>query len=527
MRAINESSLHFSLDSGSTKRLKSFRKRLSSDQFKVVFDDKVIDLVIKYALKPESVREQLDYLNNLKDGDGIPFARSIKQYSQMNEVWEHFSRQEKDSFRWAHHYQVAERIVLERYSKARLSPLTYSSDDDIVDGLTDLGTSTGWTSIVDGKQKKRDVISGSYSSFESKIKEAKSEGSFNTPMLPGVRTQCSGEFTEEGEQTGSCKHKTRPIWMVDVWTVIAERMWGKPLTEWLKSYKYSAVGKDDFQLKQRISSMRLEKWNHISIDYSKYDSSIPSWLIDSAFKVIKSAFKHCDEDLLEVLKYDFICKNLITATDVVYVNHGNPSGSGLTTIINGICNEIMTEAWASFLNMSNDVDYIIMGDDNLIYFNGKVDKGIIASYLLHNFGVQVNEDKTTIGTKGDDPEFLSRIWRIDGAFRHPFILLSKLAFPEKWRDYSQIEPMLVLYSYILAYPMGMRELIDVQAFLKSSKDLLSEISLNKALVKFMPYNVQLAYEHNGGILPHANPQLMSLRLGRGNNIVESGLESCG
>jgi hypothetical protein len=285
--------------------------------------------------------------------------------------------------------------------------------------------------------------------------------------------------------------------MVDVYTVIAERQWAKPLTEWLKGYPYSAIGKDDEQLQRRIGSMRIRYWNYISIDYSKFDSSIPSWLIDSAFKVIASAFISQDLALLEVLKEDFINKNLITSDGLIHVNHGNPSGSGFTAIVNGICNEIMTETWAAYLHMTNKLEYIIMGDDNLIYFNGQVSKGVIASYLLHNFGVKVNEDKTSMGTKGDFPEFLSREWTNNGPYRHPNILLSKLLFPEKWRNHSECPAELVIYSYILAYPAGMRELIDVEKFLFDVKSMLKNVEVTPALVKLMPYNVQLAYELKG------------------------------
>lgn len=504
MRAINESSLQSCLDSGSTKRLTSFRKRLRTDNSKVVFDDQTVNLVKEFASKPANVRVQLEYLDNLTDPDGVRFARSIKEYSKMEEVWNEFNKKEKDSFRWSKNFQTAERIVMERYSKARLRTLQYHDDQDIEDALTDLGTSTGWTSVVEGFNKKRDVIVGSFQHYKRKEDLAKREGSFQALMLPGVRTQCSGEYTEDGKQTNTCKHKTRPIWMVDVYTVIAERMWAKPLTKWLSGYAYSAVGKDDHDLFTRIGSMRISKWNYISVDYSKYDSSIPSWLIDSAFRVIKAAFVSQDEDLLNVLKDDFICKNLVTADGVVYVNHGNPSGSGFTTIVNGICNEIMTECWGSYLNMNSDLEYMIMGDDNLIYFNGKVDKGIIASYLLHNFGVKVNEDKTTIGSKGQDPEFLSRTWTLSGAYRHPNILLSKIAFPEKFRDHTKIDPIWVIYSYILGYPMGMKELIDVPRFMKYASESLRNFDVEKVL-NLMPYNVQLAYRRRG-CLPGLTPK---------------------
>jgi len=502
--AINESQLKNSLDSGSTKRLISFRKRLASDDHRRIFDYDVAEVIKRYALKPESIDEEIDYLYNLEEnrnGVIIPFSRSYKSYDMMKETWESFMLPEKAPFTWNEHFQEAFQRVCERYPH-KLNALKYQSDDDIKDAVTDLSTSSGWTGVVTGKMHKSDVISGSYRTLNAKIEEALANGSFNCPVLPAVRTQCSGEYDESGVRTYKCKHKTRPVWMTDAFQFFAERMFSKPLTEWLKSYDFSAVGKDDSFISKWVHSRQIDGWSYISLDYSKYDSTIPSWLAMKAFEVIERSFQLDDYErrLLNVLCNDFISKNLITANGVLHISHGDPSGSGFTTIVNGICNELITETWGSYLGINN-LKYLIMGDDNLIYSQNKIDGEIVASYIKHNFGIIVNLDKTTHGDRYSSPQFLSRLWTTNGPYRNPNILLSMLIYPERPREYEKIKelvPELIIYSYILAYEAGMRELIDIERFRKDNYPKLKSIKWSQVLLREFPYNLRTVIE-NGEI----------------------------
>jgi hypothetical protein len=427
----------------------------------------------------------------------------------MVETWKDFLVPERSSFRWNTHYKSGFEKVLKRYSRAQLRQIQYDSDQSIANAITDLSTSSGWTRIVTGLSKKSDLVSGSYVTFIAKRDEALRDGSFNAPVIPWYRTQCSGEFTEDGEETGVCKHKSRPIWMVDFYQMVAERSYAKPLTEWLKGYKYSAIGKDDRMINELINGLRLNSWSYISLDYSKYDATMPSWLIKSAFEIIESAFTSLDSGLLHVLCDDFIHKNLITRDGVLHVDHGDPSGSGFTSIVNGICNEIITETWADYLGVDK-IGYIIMGDDNLIYTQRKVDMQSISSYITHNFGVKVNTDKSSFGSQYDDPEFLSRKWTSDGPYRHPSHLISLMCYPEKYRDYERnpgMTPELVMYSYVLGYFAGMRKLIDVDRFMTDMSLILARFEWNKVLLKEVPYNLRVAVENRGNYTPYIDPQM--------------------
>jgi hypothetical protein len=501
MKAISESCLQNRLDSGSTKRYSEYQARLRKDSTQRIFDDRAVRVLKQYAFNPEQIDDELEYLKHLKNDEGELFCRSMGKYTDMEKQYTNFQAPEKDSFRWNRHYKAAVAIVSARYAQAKLKALEYQSDEDIYNAVTDWSTATGWTSIQTGLRKKVDVLDGVFLVYQSREQEAKAKGSFETPIVCGTRTQGSGAYDEKGKRTGTWKSKKRAVFMVDVYTIIAESKFGSPLNDWLKDYSYTAIGKDDRWLTSYVGTCRNNGMNFISLDYSKYDSTIPSWLIHSAFDVIRAAFSEYDSTLLAVIEEDFINKNIITGTGLIHVTHGNPSGSRLTAIINGICNEIMTETWKQALNLRGVCN--IMGDDNLVYLDGihKVDDALVSSisqYITHNFGIVVNADKSNYGSWRDDPEYLSRFWGFSGPYRSVGEVISLIAYPEKFRPYNRkdvmLSPEMIIYSYVLAYRRTMETLIDVERFLRDVNLSYAKIEWTKEQREAVPYNIRLSVE---------------------------------
>lgn len=493
-----ESDLQSCCDSQSRKRLNSYRGMLYSDSDHIIFDDKLRDLLLEYSWDPELVTQVNGYLNNLVSPGDVKFARSIKSYSSLAQLMSAFCLEEAAPFVWNQNFKKAVGIVRDRYSRTKLKPLSYQSNNDILEAISDSHTSAGWTYIRDGYRHKCDFPEEALlSTYNSKVQLALDEGSFNAYSVLFWRTQCSGEYDESGNETDTCKHKTRPVWAVDMWTVICELRWAKPLNLFLKQYPYSAIGKDDRTISRDINYWRMNNPRWISVDYSHYDSTIPSWLIHEAFNIIANMFAMDDTDteLLRILEKDFTYKNAIMYDEVLHVTHGNPSGSGFTAIINGICNEIITETWRIKFGVP-PMDYMIMGDDNLIFLRDMdLDFSDIASYISYNFGIEANAEKGSQGTRDDSPQFLSRTWLRRGPYRHPKILISKMLFPERFRNYGEeITPELVFYSYVLGYRAGMEEAFDLDRFFRDNPQLNKSLVIDsREVLKQMPYNVQIAW----------------------------------
>lgn len=490
----------FALSSGQQARYRSYRSSIVKYNGRIVYDDRVEKVARAYSKDPARIDEVKNYLNEIVDGKGRHFARSYKDYREMVEVLQLFKEKEKDSFRWNEHFKAAFATVSARYPRGKLVALKFNSSEDILEAFQDTNTSAGIVSILEGVSRKCDYpVEKLYSSWVEKTKVALETGSYGYPCTAGYRSQGSGEYTEDGKETGSWKAKTRLIWIVCLWNVISEVMFAHPLIEWLKGYPYTAIAKSDSVIAQSVANSRARCPFWVSLDYSKYDSSIPSWLIDSAFTIVGQAFNlsESEQRLLEVLKHDYIHTSILMDSGVEEVDHGTPSGSGFTSIINGICNEIMTETWAHKLKVDLG-DYMIMGDDNLIFSYQKVDLASIEAYIKVNFGVTLNAEKSKSGTRLDNPEFLSRFWTFDGPYRDPHILVSKMLYPERFRPYGPkgTSPELVFYSYILGYRAGMEKWFDVRRFLQDYNLEDLKYTMSRAAWKNLPYNVRLEWEFN-------------------------------
>lgn len=445
-------------------------------------DPDLLAVVRKYALNLDDVNDTLKYLHDLKDGEGYSYSQSLKQYDKLIESFNKFKMKDHSSFRWNRNYQKALELVKLRFSKKKLKPLSYMCDDDILDALPKVNTHSGYSWIETGKKKKGEYKGELLKHYLEVEEAARMNGSFQRPILPGTRTQGSGAFTDDGQRTNTCKHKTRLISMVDLYQIIAELKFAKPIQDVMASDSWYAGGFDQTEIGRRITGMRA-KWHwYISLDYSSYDQSISSWLIEDAFSCLKEAFVSVDDELWNIIVGDFIHKNFVTPFDldggIVHSDKGVPSGSMFTQIIDTVVNWIMILTY--LISQGFDGDMIVMGDDNLLFTNAKVEIEAISSYISKNFGVKVNADKTQCGDASQTPEFLSCSWTYDGAFRHPRILLSKMAYPERKRVYKgEVTPEMVLFGYYLTYPAGVRKLIDVDRFLRdynySKQDVLLRV----------------------------------------------------
>lgn len=489
-----------SLNAGSKRNLVQYCKRLRADYDKVIFDDQVLEVMKRYAKKPIQVEQVRQWCNQSN------YNQSTKQYSQIVDQLRRFVEEDYSSFRWNRNYQEAKAILIKYFKSASLKPLCYSSDQDIVDALPKKTTHSGWTYVETGRKRKGDNLEDIYKRFSDETTQAIKNGSFNKPILIGVRTQCGNVYTDEGErifdEAGKpiqAKHKTRMVSMIDLNVIIAELIWAKPLQEFLGIHTaWYAGGKNDRLIEAMIVDYRSKFKYWLSLDYSKYDQSISSWLIYDAFEILSYAFPKIQyPQLWSVIIHDFIHKVFIDGGGNLWESHkGVPSGSMFTQVIDTVVNMLMilTFMISKGKTMSN-FKSLIMGDDNLVFVDG-VEKATICSYLQKNFGIEVNVTKTADGdSKVDSPEFLSREWRVGGPYRHPNILICKLLFPERFRDYSLVgvSPQMIFYSYCLAYRKGMMEAFDVDKFYRDYPSLSSEVRVKG--FEYLPGYLGYAYQY--------------------------------
>lgn len=491
--------LYNSLSAGSKNRLTQYRTNLSVTRGKdhVGFDKAVSDMLYHYVWDKKSFLGEKSYLKHLKDPEGYSFSRNLKIYSSIEDAMERFTRPDHTSFRWNQNYQKSLEALKGVFSKLRKHPLHYYSVDDIVKTLPKMDTHSGYTYILSGEKKKGDNMEGIYDKFIEELESALERGSFNKPIMIGFRTQASGEYDDEGNRTSKCKHKLRVVSMIDLVVIIAELMFAKPIQDFMAQQTFYAGGKDELKISEIITNWRVRYNRFLSIDYKAFDQSISSWLIQDAFEIIKSGFimNEKEERLFDIIINDFINKTFILNEGLLDSHRGVPSGSMFTQIIDTIVNVLVVQTF--FFSMNEEASMIVMGDDNAIFTSCQVELDDLASYIRKNFGLEVDtSDKSNVGnTKKDNVKFLSRFWRFDGQWRHPNQLLSRLLYPERFRNYTdEIGPEHVIYAFILTYKLGMIRFLDVSRFLQDYP-ISKKFIMDKVDSRYLPGSLAYIREY--------------------------------
>lgn len=465
-----------SLDAGSKQRLRHYQTRVSSDSYSVIFDDRVVEIARRYAKSNCDIDGIIEYLNRLKDKDGLPFCQSIKQWSKAEEALARFIDANHTPFCWNENYQTAKREMIEMFSQLNLKPIKFNTANDIEEILPKKGTHAGFHYILTGMRKKGDYISDELvKTFEEWRCKRISRQLDSYPILLGFRTQASGAFLDDGSKSFTCKHKTRVVSMVDFYQILLESKYTVPFQRALSTYPCYAGGKDIPEIGQYISNFRSRTHYFTSIDYSSFDQTISNWLIRDAFDILKSAFKNVDDDEFSVIVNDFINKDFITDTGILHSNKGVPSGSMFTQIIDSLVNLLVIKTY--FHSIHTPLQHcIVMGDDNLFFSNTPISVDKLSTYVKKNFGLIINPDKCNYGMcNSKDPQFLSRKWSAYGSYRDIGTIISKMAFPERFREYGGlITPEIVFYSYIMAYKRTMDEYFDTERFRLDSLELMAK-----------------------------------------------------
>lgn len=432
------------------------------DKDKVVFDDRMYTYL-----------KQVSFDSNLVDDvvkhcDSLGYCQSKRSYAQIKKQVKTFQAVHASYGGWRDTFKASKSRLIDEFKQMNLKMVNYFSKEDIVHYLPKKETHAGFSFIETGLRKKGEYIDKLFQMYTDEEKKAKSKGSFNKPILIGVRTQCAPPFdVKDGKRKMKLKFKTRLVSICDIFQVMAELKFAKPLQDFCARKEWYAGGKNDSNIWAIIHRNTLLYREWVTLDYSSYDQTIPGWLIYEAFDVIEAAFCNdadFDHELWAIVKKDFVEKTFITADGEESCTDGVGSGFAFTSLMDTVVNLLMIGQYMESKGIK-DWKCIIMGDDNLIFTKIPLDLKDVSTFLEYNFGVIMNQDKCAFGKCGyDDPEFLSRFWTERGPYRRPEILISKLLYPESFREYDRLgfTPGMVLSSYIDAYRTAMQQWIDVK-----------------------------------------------------------------
>lgn len=490
------------------KRLWSYRKDIIHDSDKILYDGPCIDVIEKY-LKPGMtpfLKQTIGYLDN------IEYNQSKKRYELARiQVKEHFGAEQAADFRWNKNFKRALGIMQDEVADVSLTTKVFNSDQEFGELLRKPHANAGFKAIESGFKAKSENLDGILDDYRGRIKKAKQTGSFNIPLLIGFRTQSSdfwgldGKLKKDGEKS---KIKTRTIMMSSMVFQVLEEQWMNPADEVLHRLPWFTPGKSEDDIHKiiydAIDNRYFTHW--FSADFSRYDSTIPSWMIETVYKdFIRPMFKedNFDDQLFNIMVHDLIHKDIILDDGITHVDHGNGSGFRSTTCTSTCCTRIAYLTYFNKLGWEEGKDFIMMacGDDSLIFSREPINSDDIASYFKHNFGFICDPKKCSSGSvfEGEYPKYLSRVWKRTGEWRDPLEIIGKLAFPERFRDHKITPPEVVIYAYCLAFPLGMREIINVGKFLKDNPCLKADIHeiIRQGQQKVLPGSMQYFIQYEG------------------------------
>lgn len=465
-------------DAGSNRRCHDMlRNRFNPHpNFKAPFDDRLRTALTEYALPQRDIGKVIEHL------DAVGYG-AIHQPQQLMEAIERFQCDHAPSRAWMRGLRRAVKALQKSLVDQGVHGLhvrVFKDSEDIYMCLPKTDAHAGFAYLETGKRTKGEYREELYPEWTKIHSTIRNTGSHGLPLLVGSRLQCSGGYVD-GEETDKVKHKERLVNMVDYRQVISEMMFSIPLQRALGFVDFYTGSRNPDEIAELIWRRRSVAKSFVSLDYSKYDQSLPGWLIDVAFDILYQCFDQSEIEewkwLWKAVVFDFTHAPILGPDAKLYNRaDGVPSGSMFTQIIDTICNWLMIETWRNMASerdrAPHSLNMLICGDDNLIFLNDDRDAARfeqeMLSYISYVFGVKGQPDKLGHGEVGkDDPHFLSRTWRITGPWREWHELVAHMLYPERRRPYDRntlMSPEMILWAYVLAYPAGMEELIDVERF---------------------------------------------------------------
>lgn len=453
------------LTAAQNKRKIQYQASLSEEKDRQIFDSDMKKYLLSVSSNPRKILEEISFL------DSNDWNQSHFKPDMIKEQYLRFSADNHPYFAKNLNFMAAKSKLEREVENWDLKTLRYFCDSDIERALPRKDTHAGFSFIETGLKSKGEYMEGIFQAYVLEENKARKEGSFNKIIMIGTRTQASPPYNKKtGKRTVDYNEiqkskKSRLVSMEDIYLILAECKFANNFQKRLGLTDWYAGGKSDAQILHHVTDGRDNFRNWISIDYSAYDQSCSDWMIREAFDIIRLAYRKdlfWDEELFKIVREDFIKKVFLTPDGLIESRKGVPSGSMFTQIIDSLINRLMIETYM----IAKKIDrykMMIMGDDNIIFSNQELDLEDLASYLSHNFGVTMHPKKCDSGTsRQDDPYFLSRFWTRRGAYRRPEILIAKLCYPERFREYKRygFTPAMIVQSYIESFPLGMKEFID-------------------------------------------------------------------
>lgn len=189
----------------------------------------------------------------------------------------------------------------------------------------------------------------------------------------------------------------------------------------------------------------------LCMDYSGYDGSLSGLLIGLGFSVLRACLSltESEEQQWKAIQTYFVTSPIVCPDQRVYTgrDHGVPSGSMFTQMIDSVCNMIIVE-YVALRTHTEIGKYYVVGDDSVVALSNSVSIDDIVSAAAE-IGINVHPTKSEIldTSKEAQIHFLGHTYRNGLPERPVEETLQKLLTPERLKKeiFSKDEAVRVKY----------------------------------------------------------------------------------
>jgi hypothetical protein len=452
------------LTSGQKTAMRKYLKQRPRDYENYQFDGNMVDAC------REIWRDEPDVLENLDQSIHDPHCtKSFYHFDAMLTTLEKFCEESPSNKLWNINVRVGCALVVESLKIHLLDPLPLNSEEDIDALISNKQAKCGFIHL--GKTKVEAKAECLAAAKKIKRNLAKGVTANFVPIQMFHRGQISG-FISDGKYDGeNLKMKDRVVCCVDGGTSLIEFQYGVPFQDHCGQHWDNYVGgKSPEAVRALIWEARKEKFYWTSLDYSGFDMTVPSWLLQWCGEVLKRFYApkyHAEIDwTLNNMIHGHIA---VPGLGIMEILRGLVSGTKPTQLFGSMSNSVITlSAIASRCDgdFQTKLNYVreqvqlrngvladfVEGDDALLFTKDPIDLKAFSEYVYAVYGMKIHPDKCASGDRYSNPHgFLKREWRHYGEWQDPSYLVINLCHPEFKRTYEDYSPWHILYGMYLTY----------------------------------------------------------------------------
>lgn len=237
--------------------------------------------------------------------------------------------------------------------------------------------------------------------------------------------------------------KTRNVWGYPIADTLNEMRYYKPLLEYQKTqiWRSAIVGPEevDKRISELINRARKEDLLIISVDFSAYDASISTKLMEYAFIKIKNEFQKLYGREIDYIFDRTKSIGLLTPSGVFKGEHGVPSGSTFTNEVDSIIQYLV----AMSSGVVNALNIQVQGDDGVIATEEENENRLYLQFKDASLNLNIQKSRRA----KDHCIYLQKLYHVDymdskghiGGIYPVYRALNRLCYQERFTNFEDFK----------------------------------------------------------------------------------------